>query len=405
MKKFLSLACVYLCFALGIQFFNEESVAEAYFEITYTDNFASPIYVYREDGIDYYVSGCFAGADLWHNKYGAFMELSPPRYSNYYYFFYLDGSKWRYEVTFIYYANGKNYTTGRTGKVSEDARAQKVFNIVYSRMQNLIHKNEEQKQLEKRRQAEEQRRREAEKRRQEEERKRLAEENRRRKEAEFNSLITQGDNFYSAKNYVAAIQSYDKAKNLDKNSVDKFFGELVKNGDKLSAQGNYPAAFDYYKKAVTMNPSESALDKIVTLFGKSGNLADEENFCKALTEYNPNNIFFNVFLGSFYVQTGEFEKALAPLTKASEILPGNPQISAVLGATYLMTKKYDEAIKHFNNTLKLSPKNFEAHYFLGIVYEQKKDYKTAKKYLKQALKIKPNDSDAKEALNRVSKAK
>ena len=395
---------------------------------------ASEVFAYSEGNVDYYVD---TDITVWINLpgigYGANMKARgssyPPILTIRYVFMdtnsreegWLDNQGWGYEVVFRYMTSiGGNPFFNHIGHLSESWKAQKVFNIIYPKI------------LEKRRERREEQQRIAEEKRREEQR--IAVE-KQRKEDEFNSLVAQGDKFYADKNYTAAIQSYAKAENLDFGSIYTFRKELIKNGDKLSSQGNYSAALDYYKKAATTYyqsgspfhesllykivdqgsgtvvtvtiPTfyESLLYKIIDLFGKSGNIVDEENFCNALTKSSPNEVSLQVFLGSFYIKSGEFYKALAPLTKASELAPEDPKILSLLGATCLMTKKYDEAIKNFNNTLKISPKDFNAHYYLGIVYEQKKDYKTAKKYLKQALKISPNNSDVKEALNRISKAK
>ena len=364
------------------------------------------MFAYSEGNIDYYVN-----TEVYEHSFTGYLFFMKARGSSYppiltisYAFIDTNSEEdpwprrekrgWIYTVVLEDQQWGKQ--VGHQGYLSENWKAQRVFNIVYPKI------------LEKRRERREEKQRIAEEKRREEQR--IAEE-KRRKEDKFNSLVAQGDKFYADKNYTAAIQSYDKAKDLNSGLIYVFHRELVKNGDKLSSQGNYSAAFDYYKKAATMYYHsgslfyESLLYKIIDLFGKNGNIVDEENFCNALTKSTPNEAPLQVFLGSFYIKSGEFYKALAPLTKASELAPKDPKISALLGATYLMTKKYDEAIKHLNNTLKVSPKDFNAHYFLGIVYERKKDYKTAKKYLKQALKISPNNSDVKEALNRISKAK
>ena len=239
MKKFLSLACVYLCFALGIQFFNEAKVE------------ASEVYVFSILGIDHYVeTSSFqrSGNGQYYVKLNCYPSSGDLCITGYTFFWTSHG--WACNYTTVYPTLG-TYLNFQA-MVNNDWKAQAVFNVIYSQIessdreaQRLLEEKQRRQAEEQRRQAEEQRRRETEKRRQEEERNRLAEENRRRKKAEFNSLIAQGDNFYTTKNYAAAIQSYDKAKNFDKNSVDKFFGELVKNGDRLSAQGNYSAAFDY----------------------------------------------------------------------------------------------------------------------------------------------------------------
>ena len=226
------------------------------------------------------------------------------------------------------------------------------------------------------------------------------------KETQFNSLVAQGDHFYTAKNYVEAIKAYKKAGELNPNRIDEFFNALIKNGDDLNAQGNYPAAFDYYKKAATMNyHDKNIIEKLSALFGSSGNIDDEENFCKSLTEINPEDVVAHVFLGTLYLTLNEDDKALISLQKAASLAPEEPKTLILLGAAYLKSKRYDEAIEYFNDTLKLAPKDLTAHYLLGITYEQKNDYKTAKKYFKQVLKISPNNSEIKEALKRISKSK
>lgn len=239
MKKFLSLACVYLCFALGMQFFYE-STAEA-----------REVFVFSIIGVEHYVeTSSFQRLD--NGQYYVKINHYPPGGSLCItdYTFFRTSHGWACNYTRAYPRSGRYFND--QAMVNSDWNAQAVFNVVYSQIESSdraaqrLLEEKQRRQAEEKRLAEEKRRRqEEERRRAEAERERIAEENRRRKEAKFNSAVAQGDKFYTDKNYSAAIQSYTIAKSLNGDLIYKFYKELIKNGDRLNAQGNYPAALDY----------------------------------------------------------------------------------------------------------------------------------------------------------------
>lgn len=386
--------------------FNESTAEAAYgtYEPIYKEVFSKAIYAYTEDDIDYYVSECGAYRDVNLGSYSDYRTCdvyaagikhyrSDSQHSRHYAFvteydFYLLNSEWWYGIT---WRDTMNYANEGIGRVSENANAQKVFNIIYPKMQSLMRESENKERI-------------AEEKRREERRKEQRIEAERKKI--FNSLIAQGDSSYIAKDYVAAIRNYDEAKNVDKNSVDKFFSELVKNGDRLKSQGNYSAALDYYKKALTMNSSDSnCRSKLGDTYSKVKNFDDAVSFYKAMTTVYYENAYYWYCLAYSYGELGNYENAVTAYTNSIQFNPKDSVAYNNRGFAYKNLKQYERAIQDYDKAIQLNPNLYQAYTNRGVSYEHMKKYKKALKDYKKALELDPNNKNAQKGIERVSKTK
>ena len=406
MTKFLNLACVYLCFTLGMQFFNETTAQ------------AREVFAFSVNGIDHYVETS-SFERMSDGCYYVGMHCYPPGdlcITNYTFFRTNHGWACNYTTAFPSLWNSIN----SQAMVYRDWKAQAVFNIVYHQIESSdreaqrLWEEQQRRQEEERRLAEEKRRRQEEEKRRKEQRiaaeKRREAEKRQRIETErknvFNSLIAQGDSSYIAKNYVAAISNYDEAKNVDKNSVDKFFDELVKNGDRLNSQGNYSAAQDYYKKAVTMNPLDNdCRHKLWETYSKVKNLDDAVSFYEAVTKVYHEDSSYWFALAYIYYELKDYEKAVTAYTNSLEFSPNSTFSYNYRGVAYSKLKQNERAIQDYNKAIELNPNYATAYFNRGFIYEQLKKYKKALKDYQKALKLTPNDKHAKQGIERLSKMK
>ena len=88
--------------------------------------------------------------------------------------------------------------------------------------------------------------------------------------------------------------------------------------------------------------------------------AVEANPRLAAAYYDRANVFYN---------KGEYDKAIADLTKAIEIAPDEAYYYNFRGFLYKDTMVYDKAIADFNKTLTLEPTYDAAYFNRGVCYK------------------------------------
>lgn len=84
---------------------------------------------------------------------------------------------------------------------------------------------------------------------------------------------------------------------------------------------------------------------------------------------NPSLAPANLFLGAAYLELGQYVKAVGPLQKAVDALPGDKNARLMLGEALLGLKRYDEALERFQETARLLPQNPRVWYQLGQAYD------------------------------------
>ncbi|WP_299395394.1 lipopolysaccharide assembly protein LapB [Pelagibius sp.] len=69
-----------------------------------------------------------------------------------------------------------------------------------------------------------------------------------------------------------------------------------------------------------------------------------------------------------HIEAGDYERAIAHLTKAAERQPKNADIFNYLGYTNRKLGNYDVALTHYQRALSLDPSHRGAHEYLGELY-------------------------------------
>jgi tetratricopeptide (TPR) repeat protein len=83
----------------------------------------------------------------------------------------------------------------------------------------------------------------------------------------------------------------------------------------------------------------------------------------------------------------EFSEAEAEMMRARELDPLSPVINQSLGSLFLRTSQYDRAIEHLKATLDLDPDLPGTHHALGLSYLFGGDVEAGLKYLHQAAEL------------------
>lgn len=95
------------------------------------------------------------------------------------------------------------------------------------------------------------------------------------------------------------------------------------------------------------------------------------------------SIFFS--LGAAYLRNSNYQLAIDKIKQGLALAPKSPTALFDLGNAYFLTKRYDEAISEFNNVLKLEDKFWAATNNIGLVEYERGNVDVAIKKWEQAI--------------------
>jgi tetratricopeptide (TPR) repeat protein len=133
-----------------------------------------------------------------------------------------------------------------------------------------------------------------------------------------------------------------------------------------------PARLEYERgtKSLTENSSEAA----IAAFNKS-------------IELFPDYFLALEAVGSEYVKTGEYAKAVPVLTHALEVNRTASKCMYALGVAHLKLKQLDESVQWLEKSATLDPQSINVHMMLGIAYGSKRQLDKAEASLKKACQV------------------
>ena len=100
----------------------------------------------------------------------------------------------------------------------------------------------------------------------------------------------------------------------------------------------------------------------------------------------------NITEGRAFINTGNFEGAIAKLSSAASLDSHNAEVQNLLGVAFEGKGMRQRALDSFENAVKLSKNNAQYLNNYGFLLYLKGDLEAATKYLKRATKFAPNDA-------------
>jgi Flp pilus assembly protein TadD len=160
-----------------------------------------------------------------------------------------------------------------------------------------------------------------------------------------------GVQFYNQREFLKAIQSYQKVIELDPTYIEAY-NNL---GIIYQEIGNFDRAFGAYQKSIEINPQyEKGHNNLGILFYLKGRNEEAlEAFQKALA-INSNNIESHINLGVLYKKQGLLNKAIESYQKALDINPFHREIHYNIALLYVQLENIELAIGHYQQFIKLS---------------------------------------------------
>ena len=164
-------------------------------------------------------------------------------------------------------------------------------------------------------------------------------------------------------------------------------------GIAFDGKKNFKMAVMHFKKVMPDSKfyKESAVH-IAFLYQQQGKIREAINYLNNVIKEITNDAELMLYMGSFYEETEEFEKAEAILQEGLEVDSANTRLHFRLGVVYDKWGRKDDSIAQMKKVISLDPKNANALNYLGYTYaDLGQDLDEAERLIKEALKQKPDD--------------
>lgn len=205
------------------------------------------------------------------------------------------------------------------------------------------------------------------------------------------TYLKDGDACHEKKDYDCALNSYNKAIELNPQYVDAYYSRGVVYDDK----GGYDQAISDYTKAIELNPqyAEAYYNRGFAYDNKGDHEQAIRDYSKVI-ELKPQIVAAYINRGAAYAQKGDYDQAISDYNKA---IQSNPQHAGAYynrGCTYDDKGDYDQAIRDYTKAIELNPRYSDAYVNRGVVYDNKSNYRQAIKDYTKAIELNPMDAVA-----------
>ena len=169
-------------------------------------------------------------------------------------------------------------------------------------------------------------------------------------------------------------------------------------GEKQTKHSNPARTLDKAAQNKRKLPSHQEMNTLVDLFTQE-RYDEAEALACAITKRFPRHGLGWKVLGAVFMKKGWVAKALAPMRKATELLPDDAEAHHNFGITLTVQGHLTEAAVSYLRALAIKPNYVEAHRNLGSTFYEQGRLSEAETCYRQALEIKP---DYVEALNSLA---
>jgi len=97
--------------------------------------------------------------------------------------------------------------------------------------------------------------------------------------------------------------------------------------------------------------------------------------------------------GMSLLESGDFDQAAVPLSKAARLAPDKTSIREALGRAYFRSRRYSEAAQEFEAVVERYPVNDFAHFCLGRALTKTGRTDRARRHLAIAANLRPERRD------------
>ena len=154
-----------------------------------------------------------------------------------------------------------------------------------------------------------------------------------------------------------------------------------------------PNALQHFKKVTPESRFyEDAVIHAAYILSEGKQNKEAIELLKDAIDHDPDNAEFKYYLGTFYEDSEEYNRAEDYIKQAIESDPDNPRYYFRLGVVYDKWNKKEASIATMRKVVELDPKHANALNYLGYTYaDLGTNLDEAEQLVKEALKYKPND--------------
>ncbi len=197
--------------------------------------------------------------------------------------------------------------------------------------------------------------------------------------------MNQGVNFYKAKEYDKAIESFQKAIAIDPGYAEAHldlgltYMEMYEPGSEHPKDLEYSeGAIQAFKKYIQLDPSnDKAKEYLINVCTLSHRMQDAIDFFMADYAKDPDNLHLVKMMATLYRMKGDMESAIEWYGKAAELDPTNPEAYYSVGVA-CWGRSYNSQFLDYETRMILIDKGLES---LQKALDLKKDYYEALTYL------------------------
>ncbi|MFA6981371.1 MAG: tetratricopeptide repeat protein [Ignavibacteriaceae bacterium] len=183
-----------------------------------------------------------------------------------------------------------------------------------------------------------------------------------------------GNVYSQQKEYLKAIEAYQKAIQLD----DKYSSPWFGLGNVYSEQKEYLKAIEAYQEAIRLDDNDS-----FSWYGLGNVHYEQKEYLKAIEAYQKAIQLDDKYsspwygIGNVYYKQKEHLKAIEAYQKSIKLDANEADQWNGLGNAYAGQKEYQKAIEAYQKAIKLDGKYFFAWHGLGNLYFDQKDFQKA----------------------------
>lgn len=197
---------------------------------------------------------------------------------------------------------------------------------------------------------------------------------------------------------VTAIRYADEAININRQNPEAYYVKamgLMENSDTSAAIINLGISANLDSNNYMANI------QLGSIYTAANDTLSRTYFYRAL-KIKPDDERALYYLGMYYQEHNEFEKAIEKFNRLAGLYPGNHRTYYNMGYIYLVEmENYDTAKIMFQEAISINPRFVEAVYNLGRTMEAMGDYNGAREQYKKSLELLPNYPLAVQGMNRL----
>jgi len=186
-----------------------------------------------------------------------------------------------------------------------------------------------------------------------------------------------------------AIIEFRNALQVDPKSVEAFF-QLAQANEALH---QWSEVFGALRQAQEIDPQRlDVRNELARLYLAAGtdHLQEAEDEVSFVLQKDPRNAVANQLLGAVAIARRDYESALPPFTKLTELLPDDPASYINLGLLQIILQRYPEAEASFKKAAEVDPKATAAYTNLAGFYRLRRQDPQAEQVLQQAVDRNPD---------------